>query len=417
MFTAWKSLWVTPDVYWELLVTVLALLVAGAVKRVFQSRLQPQEGHWHLIAQRLQRVFFPVIGLFGVLLGRGVLEHLGSVTLLQRLVIPVLLAFAVIRLVTYVLHRVFAGAAWVQRPEKVVFTVVWLGLLLHLSGLLPQTINALDEIGFDVGKHHFSVWLLLEAAITLIATLLGALWLGSLLEKRVMQSEALDMNLRVVLARSIRAVLVLAGILIALPMVGIDLTALSVFSGALGVGLGFGLQKIAANFVAGFIILLDRSIRIGDSIEIGDKRGIVQRMTSRYLVLQTGKTGPATIIPTETVISSVVVNNSYAVARIQVAINVRIAFDADLAAAERILVAAAVAQARVLRDPQPAVMFKSFGDFGLELELDVWIADPENGDGGLRNEINRAILLGFRREGITIPYPTRDVRMHPPTGS
>jgi small-conductance mechanosensitive channel len=192
--------------------------------------------------------------------------------------------------------------------------------------------------------------------------------------------------------------------------VGINLTTLSVFGGALGVGLGFGLQKIASNYVSGFIILLDHSIRLGNIISVGDDRGQVTRITTRFTVLRS-LTGIEAIVPNEQLISSVVRNESYTDRQVRVALPVQVGYDSDLELAMRLLAESADAQPRVMKTPAADVFVKEFADSGINLELGFWIADPENGFGKLRSDINLAIWHAFKQNGIQIPYPQREIRI------
>jgi small-conductance mechanosensitive channel len=239
---------------------------------------------------------------------------------------------------------------------------------------------------------------------------MAAMWLGRVLETRVMATEHLDMNLRVVLSKLFRALLVVLGILVALPLAGIDITVLSVFGGALGVGIGFGLQKIASNYVSGFIILLDRSIHPGDSLTVDGRFGTVSQLTARYMVLK-GLDGTEAIIPNETLISSTVINHSYTNRHIRVGISVQVGYQSDLERAMEIMKEAATQQPRVLADPETKVFLKSFGDNGIDLEMSIWINDPEEGQLGLKSDINLEIWRQFQAAGIEIPYPQRDVRI------
>lgn len=406
----WQSIWITPAVYWELLLCGVALSAAFLVKHFFKVQLPDSNSRWHLAAEALQRVFFPVIGFFTVIFGKGILTKLGfSTLLLKHIVLPLLGAMALIRLLVYLLRYIFDKGNWLTRSEKVLFWVVWTGFVLHVTGFLPELLQVLDDLSFNVGQHKFTVLILINGFLSLVAILLMTLWLSSLLEKRLMLSESLDLNLRVVLTRIARTLLVVIGLLITLPVIGVDLTALSVFSGALGVGIGVGLQKIASNYVSGFIILLDRSIRIGDTIRVGDRQGIVQQLTSRYAVVSTGPGAPATIIPADTLMTSTVVNLTYSEKRINVAMPVQVAYESNLEVAESCLLAAAQAEERVLQEPAPLVFVKNFGESGIDLELSFWIADPENGEARLRSDINRSIWARFNRENIEIPYPKRQM--------
>jgi small-conductance mechanosensitive channel len=184
-------------------------------------------------------------------------------------------------------------------------------------------------------------------------------------------------------------------LLLGLSMVGIDITALSVFSGALAVGLGLGLQKIASNYVSGFIILLDRSIRIGHVVSLdAATSGVVTQITARYTVLRT-LTGTEVIIPNEYLVSNIVRNESYSDSRVRVVVSVQVAYGTDLEQAMRLMNEAAQAQARVLADPAPQVLLAAFAESGINLDLGFWIADPQEGTGGVRSAINMAIWRSF----------------------
>jgi small-conductance mechanosensitive channel len=324
--------------------------------------------------------------------------------------IPLLASLAVIRTVFYVLRISLVGAAWLASFEKVFALLVWGVVALHILGLLPDVIAVIESVGFNFGKHRLNLWDLLQGFVAVLVTLLAALWLSSAIEARLDRAAGLDDNLRQVFARLSKSLLIVLSVLIVLPMVGIDLTMLSVFGGALGVGLGLGLQKIASNYVSGFIILLDHSIRIGNTIAVGTDRGVVTSITTRYTVLKS-PTGLESLVPNELLVGSVVQNESYSDTRMRIGLPVQVAYDSDLERAMAIMAAAARAQPRVLAEPAPAVFLKEFAESGINLELGVWIADPGNGTGPLRSDINLAIWREFKQAGITIPFPQREIRI------
>ena len=295
--------------------------------------------------------------------------------------------------------------------ERVVTVIIWFGVILHLTGLADPVIEALEQVSIPVGKQKLDLWMLVHGTVTVGVTLLVALWIASLIESRLMAAERLDANLREVMARLAKAVLAVIALLSSLSLVGIDVTALSVFSGALAVGLGFGLQKIAANYVSGFIILLDRSIRLGNLVAVdATTTGTVSQITTRYTVLKM-LTGTEVIIPNEYLVSNIVRNLSFSDTRVRVAVNVQVSYKTDLDQAMQLMIDAARQQERVLSDPEPAVMLTDFADSGINLELGFWIPDPEAGTGGVRSDINLAIWKAFRESGIEIPYPQREVRV------
>jgi small-conductance mechanosensitive channel len=210
----------------------------------------------------------------------------------------------------------------------------------------------------------------------------------------------------------VRVTAVFLAVLVALPLVGIDITALSIFSGALGVGLGFGLQKIAANYVSGFIVLLDRSLRIGDTVTVGDRRGEVKEIASRYTVLRGGD-GVESIIPNEKLITEIVQHHTYSDPRVSVVVAVAIGIDSDVDRACALLLEVARRDARTLAEPPPTARVKGLADHAVQLELTVWVADPSAGESDLRSELYKDLLKSFRAAGIFLAYPRREVHLIP----
>jgi small-conductance mechanosensitive channel len=398
-----------PDLVWQSLALAACLILAKLGERMVRGRQVGAGRAWELGHGGLKRIAFPLLALILVLLARPLAQqwiHVG----LFSLALPLLSSLAVIRVVFYVLRVSFVGATWLAQFERVFALLVWAIVALHISGLLPDVIAVLESVAFNAGKQKLTLWQVLQGLAAVLVTVLVALWLSSAIEARLHAAAGLDNNLRVVLARLSRALLILLAVLIGLPMVGIDLTTLSVFGGALGVGLGFGLQKIASNYVSGFILLLDNSIRIGNIITVGADRGEVTRITTRYTVLK-NLSGVEALVPNELLVGSVVQNESYSDPRVRVALSVQVGYDSDLERAMAIMVAAATAQTRVLAEPPPAVLLKDFAESGINLELGVWVDDPEIGMGNLRSDINLAIWRDFRQAGIAIPFPQREVRL------
>ena len=407
------------DFIWQVLVLLLALGAAWWLS--FRLRQQDEQKRGDVGAQSalrtfgsgsLKRIAFPLIALLLVVILRKVLaalhwEHLS----LLHLAGPLLVSLALARMFAYVLRRVLPQGLFLTSFERVVTVVIWFGVILHLTGLADPVIEALEQVSIPVGKQKLDLWMLVHGTVTVGVTLLVALWIASLIESRLMAAERLDANLREVMARLAKAVLAVIALLSSLSLVGIDVTALSVFSGALAVGLGFGLQKIAANYVSGFIILLDRSIRLGNLVAVdATTTGTVSQITTRYTVLKM-LTGTEVIIPNEYLVSNIVRNLSFSDTRVRVAVNVQVSYKTDLDQAMQLMIDAARQQERVLSDPEPAVMLTDFADSGINLELGFWIPDPEAGTGGVRSDINLAIWKAFRENGIEIPYPQREVRV------
>ncbi|WP_430433065.1 mechanosensitive ion channel family protein [Methyloversatilis sp.] len=399
----------------ELAVVAVCLALAGLITRLLIRRQRRQAGVETLGAtarlglEGLQRLLFPLVGIALLSIARLVVELLQQPPVLMRLVIAMLVAMGVIRLVVYGLRQVFSPAGWLSTFELLIGLTIWSAWVLHALDILPEVIEWLDSQQVALGKQKLSLWALMQGGAWVLVTLIAAVWLSGSVERKLMRAP-LDSNLRIVLARLSKVALMFLALMITLPLVGIDLTALSVFGGALGVGLGFGLQKIMANYVSGFIILLDRSIRIGDLISVGTDRGQVQQITTRYTVLRS-PSGVQSIVPNETLVSSVVQNEGLSDREVRVAISVQVGYADDVERALVILEECARAHERVLSEPVPRAFLHSFGDSGINLELGVWITDPENGTLGIRSAVQLEILRRFRAEGIEIPFPQREIRI------
>ena len=356
------------------------------------------------------RLIFPLTTLALLLLGRALLQR-SHAPVFFPIAIPLAIALALIRLFVYALHNLFGATRTKLMSERAVSFTIWGGLLLYYVGVLPEIGAALEDAKLPIGKSELSVLDLGRGALVIVVALVASLWVSGLIEQRLMRVPAVDNNVRVVMAKIFRALLLLIGVLIALSFVGVDLTVLSVFGGALGVGIGLGLQKLASNYIAGFTILLDRSIRLGDMITVDNRFGVVTKVTSRYVVVRS-LDGVEAIVPNEALVTTTVLNHSYSNKEIKVGVTVQIGYDSDLDLAMRLMEEVALAEPRVLRQPIPPVVFVvRFADSGIELELGVWINDPENGQGNLKSALNIGIWRAFQARGIKIPYPQRELRM------
>ncbi len=328
-----------------------------------------------------------------------------------KIAIPVLVALAVIRLGVKVLQVVFVEAPLVRALERSISWVAWVAMVLWVSGLLPLVLEELDDIRWKVGGSTISVRTLLEGGVTAAIVLIITLWISAAIEMRLLRSATgSQLSLRKALSNALRAVLVFVGLLVALSAVGIDLTALSVLGGAIGVGVGFGLQKLAASYVSGFVMLAERSVRIGDNVRVDGFEGRITDINARYTVVRS-LGGRESIVPNEMFISNRIENLSLADSRVLQSTVVSVAYDSDVELVMRLLTEAALSQDRVLRDPGPGVNLTNFGADGLEFTLNYWMTDPENGQQNLRSRINLAILQSLREHGIEIPFPQRVIHM------
>lgn len=387
-------------------VVLLALLLC--VTALFAYRLRRRVGASAVGGLRV--LAFPLMGILVLSVLRFVAHHMAWNLHFVALATQLLWAMVAIRMAVFAMQRAFPGALWLGSFGRWIALFVWLAVALDILGFLPELIDWLDSFALPLGKSHVTLWTILRGVVSVLIALMAALWLGGVIEARLNQTTGLDSSVKVVLSRVLKAVLILIALLAGMQLVGLDLTTLSVFGGALGVGLGFGMQKIASNYVSGFIILLDNSIRLGNMIQVGNERGQVDEITTRYTVLRAGS-GTRFLIPNEHLIASVVLNESYADTRLRVAVKVQVSYHSDVEQALAILEALPVNEPRVIAEPAPKAFLLSFDDSGMTLELAFWIDDPENGQLELRSDINRAILRRFREEGIDIPFPQREVRV------
>jgi len=293
--------------------------------------------------------------------------------------------------------------------EQTISWLVWLALVLWVSGLLPAVLNEMDQIGWKVGAARLTVRNLVEGLLTAGAVLIVMLWISAAIESRLLRSATNggELSVRKAISNATRIVLLFLGLIMAFSAVGIDLTALSVVGGALGVGIGFGLQKLAANYISGFLILAERSLRIGDNVRVEDFEGTITQINARYTVVR-AITGREAIVPNEMLLTSRVENLSLADPRVVQTTRVLVAFDADVPRAMALMETAARAHARVLTSPAPSVQLSQFVPEGIELTLVYWIADLENGQGNLRSELNLALWQAFAEQGIALAGPARN---------
>ena len=402
-------------VLWQIAVLLASLGLAWLLQRQLGKRMDSRVKAGvtldvlNISARSMSRLMFPLFALVLLIAGKWTLSHWYTTHLLN-IAIPLLFALALIRVIVYALRRVFSSQEWLHPWERFIGWAVWIGLALYITGLLPEILALLDDISFHVGKHRLSVLLIMQGVLAFTASMLLALWLASSLETRIMEATALDINQRVILSKISRTVLILVGVLIVLPMVGVDITLLSVFGGALGVGLGLGLQKIASNYISGFIILLDRSLHIGDVVSVDNRKGEVTSLTTRYVVLKSDD-GTESLIPNDTFITSAVVSQTYSNRRIRLILPFRVSYTSNVELALSVMLDAAQKRPQVLADPEPVVHLKEFVDSGINLELIIWVEDPEGGVLRLRSNLNLEIWAEFQKNGIEIPFPQCEVRL------
>jgi small-conductance mechanosensitive channel len=395
------------QIAYQLGIALVAWCLGWLAARTVARRV-PESPRWKFGEGGFERVLFPLFMLLFVWVGRMVLAPHQQIPLLD-IALALVIAMLLIRLAVYVLGHILPHGAFLRSVVRGIAWIAWIAVALHLVGLLTPTMEALDNAAITLGKNQqrVSLLLVLQALAALALTLTVAMWVARITESRVLAADTVEMSMRMVITKIVRVAAFFLAILIALPMVGIDITALSVFSGALGVGLGFGLQKIASNYVSGFIVLLDRSLRIGDIVTVDNRRGQVEEIATRYTVLK-GADGVESIIPNELLITHSVSHHTYSDPKVTVVIAVRITYESDVEAALEMLLQSARNRSLVLADPAPVARVKMLGDQGIELELTVWIPESVGGDGDLRSDILREVIRAYNAGGVT--FARRDLR-------
>ena len=408
-FDAWFAALTKPTVLTELAVLAACLVLAWCLVWLIHRAAQARDERSILFGRQIvDGVLFPLVFLTLAYVARELLGQRIPLALFQ-VAIPVLVSLAVIRLGVKVLQAAFTQSPVVRVLERTISWVAWIAMVLWVSGLLPVLLEELDQITWKVGGAKLSVRNIIEGALTAGVVLIVTLWISAAIESRLLKSATGgQLSLRKALSNATRALLMFVGLLLALSAVGIDLTALSVLGGAIGVGIGFGLQKLAANYVSGFVILAERSLRIGDNVKVDGFEGRVTNINARYTVIRS-LTGRESIVPNEMLITNRVENLSLADSKVWQSTVVTVGYDSDVELVIRLLNQAALNQVRVLRDPEPLVALSAFAADGLEFTLGYWQADPENGQLNLRSKINLEILKALRDNRINIPYPQRVV--------
>jgi len=397
----------------ELAVLAGSLLVAyGLVWLMRGARTDNTRSIW-FGARLYDGVFFPLAALLAGVIARWALKDLLPVGLL-RLAVPILSSLVVIRLSVQVLRTAFPSSALVRRLERTVSWVVWGMLVLWLTGALPFLMEEMEGVQWRIGGASVSLLMMLQGALSAGAVLLLVLWMSATIEAQLLKGAAgTSISARKMAANATRAMLLVIGVLIALTAVGIPISALSVLGGAIGVGIGLGLQKLASNYVSGFVVLAERSLRIGDLVRVDNFEGHITDIKTRYTVIR-ALSGRESIVPNEMLITQRVENLSLADRNVLVSTVVQVAYGTDLDVLMPELVAVARAVPRVLSSPGPGVQLSAFASDGLELTLNFWIGDPENGQGNVRSAVNLAVLRALNERGIEIPFPQRVFHALPP---
>jgi len=367
------------------------------------------KNNWKMATDGLVRIISPIIILIVLFLSKIYLDSFQSAPILH-IAISLVNALIIIRLGVYFIRYIIKPRPWIRALENTIASLVWIIVALYLFGLLSPIRESLTQIQFSFGENNFSLFLALQVIFGSGIAVLFAVTIGQFIENRLMKVDQLDMNARVMLNKILKITLYVVAVVVALSSIGLDLTFLSVFGGAFGVGLAFGMQKIASNYICGFIILLDKSIHIGDILMVGEHYGVVTLIRSRYTVLRK-LDGIEVIIPNETLISENIINHTLTDRKSRISVDVQISYKSSVDKAFEIMLNTAKNESRVLNDPMPSVFLMKFADSGIDLMLSFYILDPEEGSWGLKSDVYREIWKEFQKHDIEIPYPYRTVEI------
>ena len=398
----------TPEVMFEVIALVAAALLAE------RSDL----GLWSRRLVIAGMVIAP--SFMGVVLILGLRALFASFNLEVALIDIAMDLATVLVLVRFGVHALSVSLgpnSWIRSWELRITFVLWAAISFQVLGWFSGLERTFDSIDLIPGKTTFSLWALLKSIVVIVGFLVATSLIARTIERRVMKLEGLAISTRIGISKFSTFMLVGLGVLLGINASGVDLTVLGLFTGAIGLGLGFGLQAIASNFVSGFVLLLDKSIKPGDVISFTGTTGTstenfgwVQELRGRYIVVR-DRDGVETLVPNQNLITNSVINWSYSDQRVRIRLPVMISFQDDPEIALQVLLDAAANHPRILKDPGPVSRLMSFENYGMRVEVRFWIRDPMNGVNNVRSDVNREIWRLFKKHGITIPVQQHDVRV------
>ncbi|MCD6294100.1 MAG: mechanosensitive ion channel [Deltaproteobacteria bacterium] len=410
--------WIVSNVFiWEnlvhLLVQISVLLAAWIIgtilgrwirriinARIKESSLKSRHATGFLI--RFLGLLPLIFSIFSLWLCIQGVRGIGYKTFLMTMALNLAIAWVVIQLATSVILDRF----W----SKIIAVVCWLVAALNIIGVLDKTISLLESIGFTAGDVNLTLLSVVKAVFILIILLRGVSWVNGNLEKKLSKVSELTPSTRLMLTKSLNIAMIVMVTLVALNSVGIDLSALTLLSGAIGVGIGFGLQKIVGNFISGLILLSDKSVKPGDVVQLQNVYGYVKHMGGRCVSVVT-RDEKEYLIPNEDLITQQVINWSYSTRKIRIKVPVGISYNADPHNAMELIKNAPKDIERVLNNPAPKCLMVGFGDNSVDLQLRFWIQDPQNGVANITSQVMLSIWDTLKAHGIEIPYPQRDIHL------
>jgi small-conductance mechanosensitive channel len=412
----------TPEVMAEVIALVMVSLLAMALAHYIKRWIRPHAarsdlGRWPRQLVIVGMVLAPAfVGLVLILALRYLFVEIGMRVELVDIAMDLVTVLLLVRLGVHMLSVSLGPNSWIRSWELRLTFVIWVAISFQVLGWFNGIERTLDSVDLIPGKAQFSLWALLKGVVVIAGFLIVTSLIARTIERRVMKLEGIAISTRIGISKFSTFALLTVGVLLGINASGVDLTALTVLTGAIGIGLGFGLQTIASNFVSGFVLLMDKSIKPGDVSFTGttgtssENFGWVQELRGRYIVIR-DRDGVETLVPNQHFINNQVVNWSYSDQRVRIRLPVMISFQDDPEVALQVLVDAAANHPRILKDPGPVSRLMSFENYGMRVEVRFWIRDPMNGVNNVRSDVNREIWRLFKKHGITIPVQQHEVRL------
>jgi small-conductance mechanosensitive channel len=413
----------TPEVLAEVLALLMAALLATGLAHYLKNWLRPMsarpnQGRWSRRLVVAGMVLAPSLLLVLLVLGLRVLfASFALPTSVIDRALDLATVLVVVRFVVHALSVSLGPNSWIRTWELRLTFLIWAVISFQLLGWFDAVERTLDNIDLLPGAKKFSLWALLKGIVVIAGFLIVTSLIARTIERRVMKLEGIAISTRIGISKFSTFVLLGIGVLLGINSSGVDLTVLGVIGGAIGLGLGFGLQAITSNFVSGFVLLMDKSIKPGDVISFTGTTGTstenfgwVQELRGRYIVVR-DRDGVETLVPNQNLITNSVINWSYSDQRVRLRLPVMISFQDDPEVALQVLIDAAANHPRILKDPGPVSRLMSFENYGMRVEVRFWIRDPMNGVNNVRSDVNREIWRLFKKHGITIPVQQHEVRV------
>ena len=398
-----------PAIYQYIVLLLSAGLFYFSRKRIHEFILQSHSKTIKAAINGIERVFNPLLILIFIAVISAIVSFIYPTNILN-LVEVLLLALIVSRLAVYTLRYIFTGNPFLKAFENLIALLVWAYTIIYLFGFSSILAGSLESVDFKLAGTHYNLLILIQLIFGVIFAIALAMSLVAFVEKRLMAVKSLDRNLKSMINKVLKLTIYVFAVVIALDTIGIDLTFLSVFGGAFGVGLGFGMQNIVSNYISGFTILMDKSLHIGDILTIGEHYGVVTSIKSRYLVLRKLE-GIEVIIPNNTIITENIINHTYMDRKVRVFLDIQISYKSSVDLAKEIMLNVTKSKDRVLDDPEPTVYLFYFNESGIDLKLVFFVEDAEEGTLRLKSDISEEVWREFQKQGVEIPFPQRDLHI------